>query len=103
MVTWRKGMAATELTVTISTFKANCLDLVRKLESGKLKRITLTRRGKPVAEVSAKRPEKKKTFADIYGCMRGTITIAPGVDLTEPVFDPDDWNAERGILLDDEQ
>lgn len=96
-------MAAKELTVTITGFKANCLDLVRKLERGDLERITLTRRGKPVAEVSPKRAAKKKTFADIYGCMRGTFTIAPGVDLTEPVANPEDWDAVRGILLNEKR
>jgi antitoxin (DNA-binding transcriptional repressor) of toxin-antitoxin stability system len=94
-------MASHEVTITITAFKANCLDLVRQLEHGKLKRITLTRRGKPVAEVSPKKSGKKKTFADIYGCMRGTIQFAPGVDLTEPAVDPDDWDAVRGVLLNE--
>jgi antitoxin (DNA-binding transcriptional repressor) of toxin-antitoxin stability system len=80
-------MASHEVTVTITAFKANCLDLVRQLEHGKLKRITLTRRGKPVAEVSPKKAAKKKTFADIYGCMRGTIEFAPDYDPFEQVID----------------
>lgn len=35
----------------------------------------------PVSFAGKKRP----TLEDVYGCMKGTITIAPGVDLTEPV------------------
>lgn len=93
-------MASRELTITITEFKANCLELVRRLEQGKLKRITLTRRGKPVAELSPK-GEKRKSFADIYGCMRGLIAAAPGVDLTKPTVEADDWNAERGVLVND--
>lgn len=96
-------MASNEVTITITAFKANCLDLVRKLEHGKLKRITLTRRGKPVAEVSPKNSGRKGSFADIYGCMRDTITVAPGVDLTKPVVDADDWDAVRGVLLNDKR
>jgi antitoxin (DNA-binding transcriptional repressor) of toxin-antitoxin stability system len=94
------SMAARELTVSVTNFKANCLELVRRLEQGKLKRITLTRRGKAIAELSPK-GEKRKSFADIYGCMRGLIATEPGVDLTKPTLEPNDWNAERGVLMND--
>jgi hypothetical protein len=34
-----------------------------------------------------------------WGCMAGTVTVLPGVDLTAP---PDDkWNAEQGRLLNE--
>jgi antitoxin (DNA-binding transcriptional repressor) of toxin-antitoxin stability system len=95
------AMAAKELTVTVTGFKAHCLDLIRKLEHGDLKRITLTRRGKPVAEISPQRAAPKKTFADIYGCMRGKMKIPEGADLTEPTVHPEDWDAVRGVLLNE--
>jgi len=34
---------------------------------------------------------------DPWGCMAGTVTIAPGADLTAPTGDA--WNAEEGRLL----
>lgn len=36
---------------------------------------------------------------DPWGCMAGTITILPGVDLTMPTGDT--WNAEKGRLLNE--
>ena len=36
---------------------------------------------------------------DPWGCMAGTITISPDIDLTAPSGDA--WNAERGLLLDE--
>ena len=34
--------------------------------------------------------------ADPWGCMAGTVTLAPGTDLTQPT---EEWNAEAGRLL----
>ena len=36
---------------------------------------------------------------DPWGCMAGTVTIMPGVDLTAPTGDI--WNAEEGRLLNE--
>lgn len=37
-------------------------------------------------------PETKTARRNPWGCMAGTVTFVPGVDLTEP---SEDWNAER--------
>jgi hypothetical protein len=44
-------------------------------------------------------PAAPSRNGDPWGCMSGTITIAPGVDLTEPTGDT--WNAEEGRLLNE--
>jgi antitoxin (DNA-binding transcriptional repressor) of toxin-antitoxin stability system len=80
-------MADTELTVNVTEFKANCLDLFKRLEAGKIKRITVTRRGLPVASIAPPPLRKKKKFEDIYGCMRGTIQFAPDYDPFEQVIE----------------
>jgi hypothetical protein len=36
---------------------------------------------------------------DPWGCMIGTVTFMPGVDLTAP--SGDEWNAEKGLLLNE--
>jgi len=36
---------------------------------------------------------------DPWGCMRGTITILPGIDVTAPSGET--WNAEEGRLLNE--
>jgi hypothetical protein len=85
--------ATDELTISVSAFKARCLEIFKALEARKLTRVTITRRGKPVAEVTP--PAAPPGSA--WGCMRGTVRTAPGVDLTAPVLD-EPLDAERGIL-----
>jgi hypothetical protein len=36
---------------------------------------------------------------DPWGCMAGTVTFSPGVDLTQPTGDT--WNAQEGRLLNE--
>jgi antitoxin (DNA-binding transcriptional repressor) of toxin-antitoxin stability system len=85
---------AGELTVSASLFKARCLEIFKALEARKLTRVTVTRRGRPVAELT---PPREAARPSLWGCMRGTVTVAPGVDLTEPVLD-EPLDAELGIL-----
>lgn len=48
-------------------------------------------------ERAAKPPSEPK--GDPFGCMAGTITFMPGLDLTAPSDDM--WNAESGRLLNE--
>ncbi len=41
----------------------------------------------------------KRAKRDPWGCMAGTVTFMPGVDLTAPTGDT--WNAEEGRLLNE--
>jgi hypothetical protein len=79
--------ADSEITNSASAFKAKCLELFKRLEQGKLKRITVIRRGRPVASVARAGSLKKASFDEIYGCMRGTIEFAPDYDPFEQVID----------------
>jgi hypothetical protein len=40
-----------------------------------------------------------QTKTDPWGCMAGTVTFMPGVDLTEPSGEK--WNAEEGRMLNE--
>ena len=86
-------MTEAVLEIAVTEFKAKCLALFKELEARRLDKVVVTRRGKPVAELTPPHRE----MPDLYGCMKGRVIIPPGVDLTEPVLDviPD---AERGIL-----
>jgi hypothetical protein len=42
---------------------------------------------------SAAGEDGKTPFERLYGCLKGTIKIAPGVDLTEPTWGPEEWEA----------
>lgn len=82
-----------ELEINVTLFKARCLELLKALETNKLKTIKITRRGKPLAELKA----SGNTVASLWGAHRGSVQIADGVDLTAPVLD-EEFDAERGIL-----
>lgn len=82
-------MSEVEVTLNVTAFKASCLALFKRLEQGKLKRITVTRRGLPIAVVARSPRTGKKTFDELFGSMRGLVTFFPGVDLTRPLDIPD--------------
>ncbi|WP_375458751.1 type II toxin-antitoxin system Phd/YefM family antitoxin [uncultured Enterovirga sp.] len=86
-------MAAAELTLNVTEFKAKSLKLFDQLSRGEIGRITVTKRGRPVATVSAAPPDAKLGVEDLYGRLRGTVSIPPGVDITEPVIHPE-WEEE---------
>ena len=82
------------LTLGASAFKARCLEVFKALETRKLARVVVTRRGRPVAELV---PPRGDAPPSLWGAHRGSVTVAPGVDLTEPVLD-EPLDAELGIL-----
>jgi hypothetical protein len=88
-------MAATE-TISASEFKAKCLKIPDRLASHELDRVTITKRGKAVGVLTAAPPETD-AVTELYGCMRGSVIIPEGFDLTEPVLD-EPLDAEHGIL-----
>lgn len=48
--------------------------------------------------------KKKLRFEDLYGCMKGTIKIMPGVDVTAPAYTQEEWaeiEAERDRKWDE--
>jgi hypothetical protein len=47
----------------------------------------------------ASSPSTKSVKRDPWGCMAGTVTIMPGVDLTAPSGET--WNADEGRLLNE--
>ena len=75
-----------EITVSASEFKAKCLELFTRLEQGKLRRVTVTRRGKPVANITKALGEASK-LGDAFGFMRDKIRISPDYDPFERVVD----------------
>ena len=81
------------ITISATEFKAKCLSLFDQLEGRKISRVVITRRGQPVGELTAPASERPS----LWGAHRGSVWIAPGVDLTEPACD-EPWDAERGIL-----
>lgn len=79
------GHGGAELRIGVTAFKARSLGLIDQIARGELERVVLTRRGKPVAFISAALQEPKP----LIGCLKGQITFVDGVDLTEPTGE--DW------------
>jgi antitoxin (DNA-binding transcriptional repressor) of toxin-antitoxin stability system len=84
-------MSGDVLEINVTDFKAKCLAVFKELEARRYDKVVVTRRGKPIAELSPAPTE----VPDPYGCMKGSVIIPPGVDLTEPVLE-DIPEAESG-------
>jgi len=74
-------------TVSISHFKATCLELLQKVKrTGQP--ILVTKRGEPIAEIFPPSPVQRRTTW--LGCMEGRAQILG--DIVSPVG-ADDWEA----------
>lgn len=96
--------------MSVTEFKAKCLDLIDKLSRHEIDSIELTKRGKPVAVVKPSEALKSRTFEEALADMRawqatmkGSVRIDPDFDLTQPVFDIEDFNAYHGKLLSQDE
>jgi antitoxin (DNA-binding transcriptional repressor) of toxin-antitoxin stability system len=84
-------MTEAVLQINVTEFKAKCLTLFRELEARRYDKVVVARRGRPVAQLTLAMSE----VPDPYSCMKGSVIIPPGVDLTEPVLE-DIPEAESG-------
>ena len=77
-------------TLSVSKFKATCLQLLQKVKrTGRP--ILITRRGEPIAQVVP--PPPPEPIQDWLGCMQGTGRIIG--DIVGPATDEDEWEALR--------
>jgi antitoxin (DNA-binding transcriptional repressor) of toxin-antitoxin stability system len=84
-----------ETSIGVTAFKSQCLGLIDDVATGKTKRIVLMKRNRPVAAIVPIEDEEENlnTLDGLWGAMRGVLTVAPGVDLTEPTGEI--WEAEQ--------
>ena len=85
-------LSTNESTIGVTAFKAQCLGLIDDVAQGKTDRIVLLKHNRPIAAVVPLGDDAGETF-DLWGAMRGTVTVAPGVDLTESTGEV--WEAEQ--------
>jgi antitoxin (DNA-binding transcriptional repressor) of toxin-antitoxin stability system len=81
------------LEVSATEFKARCLAIFKDLEARRVTRVLVTRRGRAVAELIPPRTE----LPTLWGAHRGSVEVAPGIDLTAPVVD-EALDAAAGVL-----
>jgi antitoxin (DNA-binding transcriptional repressor) of toxin-antitoxin stability system len=83
-------------TISAGEFRATCLDVLDRVESGEFSRVEVTRDGQVVAVVT-RPPATPAQARALHGALRGRVIIPPGLDLTAPISEgPSD--AELGIL-----
>jgi antitoxin (DNA-binding transcriptional repressor) of toxin-antitoxin stability system len=84
-----------ETSIGVTAFKSQCLGLIDDVAQGKTSRIVLMKHNRPVAALVRIAPETDddETLGGLWGAMKGMMTIAPGVDITEPTGEV--WDAEQ--------
>jgi antitoxin (DNA-binding transcriptional repressor) of toxin-antitoxin stability system len=90
-MTIEDAMSEAVLEINVTDFKARCLALLKELEARRYDKLVVTRRGKPIAQLTPAVSE----VPDLYGALKGRVIIPPGVDLTDPVLE-DIPEAESG-------
>jgi antitoxin (DNA-binding transcriptional repressor) of toxin-antitoxin stability system len=78
--------------IGVTAFKSKCLGLIEDIANGKTDSIVLLKHNRPVAKIVPAGEDAGESF-DLWGAMRGTVTIPPGVDLTDSTGEV--WDAER--------
>ena len=84
--------STSKTTIGVTAFKAQCLGLIDDVAQGKTGRVVLLRHNRPIAAV-VPLTEDAEERSELWGAMRGTVTVAPEIDLTEPMGEA--WDAER--------
>lgn len=77
-------------TIGVSEFKPRSLELIDRVASGKIARLVLTRRGRPVAALVP----IGESPVELWGALRGLMEPVPSEDLTQPAGEV--WDAELG-------
>jgi len=81
---------------TATDFKARCLEIFDQLAAHKLTRVTITKRGKPVAVLTP--PDDPQAAArQLHGFMRGSVVGGTDQDLTAPALG-EAMDADRGLI-----
>lgn len=79
-------------TISATEFKAKCLAILdRVARTGEI--VTVTKRGKPVAQVAPAVPASKRPKYP-QDAIKGRGRVLG--DLIEPILPPEAWDAERG-------
>jgi prevent-host-death family protein len=85
-----------EQTIGAAEFKAHCLEILDKLSAREVSRVTITKRGRPVA-VLVPPEDAQEAVRQIHGFLRGSVVIPPDTDLTGPTID-EPFDAALGKL-----
>ena len=68
-----------ETSIGVTAFKAHCLALIDDVAQGKTRRVLLMKHNRPVAAIVP----IDHAPVELWGALRGSVTVPPGTDLTE--------------------
>jgi prevent-host-death family protein len=86
LMTSLERIVPTEQTIGAAEFKAHCLEILDRLSAREVSRVTITKRGRPVA-VLVPPDDPHDAVGRIHGFLRGSVVIPAGTDLTAPTLD----------------
>jgi antitoxin (DNA-binding transcriptional repressor) of toxin-antitoxin stability system len=86
-----------EETLSVTDFKARCLDILKRLGQRKLDRVTVTRHGEVVAVITPP-AQASQSIRNLHGFMKGSVIVPEGFDVTQSVVDESEFDAARGII-----
>lgn len=76
-----------EVVITATEFKAKCLDLLDRVNSGEIRKVHITKRGKEVAVMAGATAHEQ--HGDFIGWQAGSVILPDDLDIDGPIYDPD--------------
>ena len=73
-----------EVVITATEFKAKCLDLLDRVNSGEIRRVRITKRGKEVAVVAGSAAPEDR--GDFIGWQAGSVDLPDDLDIDGPIL-----------------
>ena len=84
-----------EETISVTDFKARCLDLLKRIGQRQLERVTVTRHGEAVAVITPPL-SRAESIRELHGFLKDRTIIPDDLDLTAPTSSEDEFDAARG-------
>ncbi len=83
-----------ELTISVTDFKATCLAVLEQIRTHTLKRVVVTKHGKTIAEILPPASPKPKGKHDWnpFAHLAERVVLPPGFDPTAPAMQ-DEWSS----------
>jgi prevent-host-death family protein len=80
-----------EVVITATEFKAKCLDLLDRVNSGEIRKVHITKRGKEVGQLVMPKSDLAEPWNphSIFGCMTDETVLPDDLDIDGPIYDPE--------------
>ena len=81
------NLVSGEVVITATEFKAKCLDLLDRVNSGELRKVHITKRGKEVAVLAGS--DARDDAGDFIGWQAGSVVLPDDLDIDGPIYNPE--------------